>query len=216
LNYFSHYFFDHIPHNHYYNTGLVLPDFARAAEGSKRINIHLEFDPDNQPGFYNLNQGSKRHYSRDATFHNSEFFTQNSKLLEELFIQYNFPKEGQRIWFVEHILLELLLDRALIRKHRDVLEDFYDSLRQTKLQTIIDFLAHSGKDGSTGFSRFWNGFLDAEYLQYYLVDEKFIYSLNRIFQRAKQPELTDVQAGIILRIVGELEGRIYEAAVKGL
>jgi len=216
LNYFSHYFFDHIPGNHYYNAGLVLPDFARSAEGAKRINTHLEFDPDKQPEFYNLNQGSKQHYQRDASFHNSEFFTQNSKLLAELFNTYNFPKEGQRMWFIEHILLELLLDRALIRRHRDVLDDFYYSLRRSRLKTVIDFLVLSGKDGSGGFTRFWNGFLEAEYLQYYLVDEKFIYSLNRIFQRARQPELTDVQADIILRIIGELEGKMYETAMKGL
>lgn len=214
MNYFSHYFFDRIPGNHYYNTGLVLPDFARAAEGAKRININLEFDPDNQPEFYNLNRGSKQHYQRDAGFHNSEFFTQNSKLLGELFNTYNFPKENQRMWFIEHILLELLLDRALIRRHRDVLDDFYYSLRRSRLKTVVEFLAYSGKDGSKGFSVFWERFLDAEYLQYYLVDEKFIYSLNRIFQRAKQPELTDVQADIILKIVGELEEKVYEAAVK--
>lgn len=208
MNFFSHYYFDHIEGNHYYNTGLVLPDFARSAAGEKHINIQLKFDKLKQPDFYNLNKGSKTHYSSDGFFHNCSFFKDSNQLFEDLFIEHSFPRDGQRLWFISHILFELVLDRVLIRQHRDKLDDFYASLGRVDLQVIIDFLALSGKDGTDAFTRFWNAFMQAKYLQYYLVDEKLIYSLNHILLRTRQPELSQLQADILIKIVHIAEKEI--------
>lgn len=208
MNFFSHYYFDHIEGNHYYNTGLVLPDFARSAAGEKHINIQLKFDKLKQPDFYNLNKGSKTHYSSDGFFHNCSFFKDSNQLFEDLFIEHSFPRDGQRLWFISHILFELVLDRVLIRQHRDKLDDFYASLGRVDLQVIINFLALSGKDGTDAFTRFWNGFMQAKYLQYYLVDEKLIYSLNRILLKTRQPELSQKQAEILIKIVHIAEKEI--------
>lgn len=208
MNYFSHYYFDHIKGNHYYNAGLVLPDFARSAAGAKNINIQLKFDKLNQPDFYNLNKGSKTHYSSDGFFHNCSFFKDSNQLFEDLFIEHEFPRQGQRLWFISHILFELVLDRVLIRNNRDILDDFYTSLKRVDLQIVIDFLAESGKDGTDKFTKFWEGFLKAQYLQYYLVDDKLVYSLNRVLQKVRQPELTTEQATILINIVHIAEKEI--------
>lgn len=201
MNYFSHYFFDRIDGNHYYNAGLILPDFARSAEGEKNIKTQLKFDKEKQPEFHFLNKGSKAHYATDGFFHNCDFFKHNNQLFEDLFIEHQFPREGQRLWFISHILFEMVLDRVLIRLHRGKLDDFYTSLRTVSLQVVIDFLALSGKDGTGRFTQFWKGFLEAQYLQYYLVDDKLVYSLNRILLRTKQPELTEQQAAVLTQIV---------------
>lgn len=208
MNYFSHYYFDHKEGNHYYNAGLVLPDFARSAAGEKNINTRLIFDEHTQPDFYHLNQGCEAHYATDGFFHNCDFFHHNNKLFDGLFAEHQLPRQGQRLWFLSHILFEMVLDRVLIRLHLPKLNDFYTSLRTVELSKIIEFLALSGKDGSDRFSKFWNGFLEAQYLQYYLIDEKLIYSLNRVLQRAKQPELSNEQVEILTRIIHIAEADI--------
>jgi hypothetical protein len=187
---------------------LVLPDFARSAAGAKNINIQLKFDKLKQPDFYNLNKGSKTHYSSDGFFHNCSFFKDSNQLFEDLFIEHVFPREGQRLWFISHILFELVLDRILIGQHREKLDDFYASLKRVDLQIVIDFLAESGKDGTDKFTKFWEGFLKAQYLQYYLVDDKLVYSLNRVLLKAKQPELTEEQATVLIKIVRIAEKEI--------
>ncbi len=208
MNYFSHYYFDHIKDNHYYNAGLVLPDFARSAVGAKNINIQLKFDSEKEPFLYFLNKGSKAHYATDGFFHNCSFFKDSNQLFEDLFIAHKFPRAGQRLWFISHILFELVLDRVLIGQHREKLDDFYASLKAVNLNSVITFLGKSGKDGTDKFTKFWNGFLEIQYLQYYLVDEKLVYSLNRILQKTKQPELTQEQATILIKITHIAEKEI--------
>lgn len=205
MNYFAHYFFDHQPENHYYNAGLLMPDFARVADGAKRINIHLDFDGNLQPTLHQLNKGSQQHYHTDARFHNSTFFKHQTSRLEELFALHNFPRHNQRLWFLSHILFEVLLDRVLIQHHPQKLDEFYASLQNVQLDTVIEFLAHSGKEGKGRFSNFWNGFLESQYMQYYVKDESFLYSINRILQRAAQPKLDLIQSEALLNIVHEME-----------
>lgn len=205
LNYFAHYFFDHEPENHYYNAGLLMPDFARVADGAKRINTRLEFSADVQPRLYQLNRGSQQHYQTDARFHNSEFFKQHTTRLDELFTKHKFSRHNQRLWFVSHILFEVLLDRVLVQQHPQKLAEFYSSLQKVDIETVIDFLAHSGKEGRGRFSNFWNGFIESQFIQHYTNDESFLYSMNRILQRASQPEMDNAQGEAMLGIVHEME-----------
>lgn len=182
-----------------------MPDFARVAEGEKHINIKLEFDPNGQPHLHQLNRGSAQHYHTDAIFHNSAFFKSNTQLLDELFTRFEFPRENQRIWFLSHILFEILMDRVLITLYPKKLDDFYTSLREADLAVVIKFLAESGKDGNGRFSNFWAGFNESRYMQYYVNDDSFLYSINRVITRAKQPELTETQATSLLKIVHHME-----------
>lgn len=205
MNYFAHYFFDHQKDNSYYNAGLVMPDFARVAEGAKRIRIALEFHPVEQELLHQLHLGSKQHYQSDAIFHNSEFFKVNTRLLDELFTKNNFPRQNQRIWFLSHILFELLIDRVLIQQYPQMLKDFYTSLHQTELEVVVQYLQYSQKDGTGRFTKFWKGFIEAQYMQYYVLDDKFIYSLNRILESAKQSHLTKEQETILVDIIEEME-----------
>lgn len=210
MNYFAHYFFDHKANNHYYNAGLVLPDFARSAAGNKHINTQIQHNQETHPHFHQLNQGSHQHYATDGFFHNSKFFHHCTKYIDGLFVAHNFPKDEQRLWFISHILFELILDRVLIKQHRHKLDDFYHALHSCQLQTIVDFLALSGKDGTGNFTKFWHGFLEAQYLQYYLIDDKLLYSLNRILLRAKQPELNEAQTTAFFPLVHAAEEEIAQ------
>lgn len=192
-----------------------MPDFARAAEGNKHINVLLDYDKETTPHLHNLNAGSHQHYETDKKFHNAEFFKINTEKLEHLFIAFEFPREGQRLWFLSHILFELLLDRVLIKLHPKKLDDFYNSLLSVDLEVVIEFLAQSNKEGRGRFSNFWNGFLEAKYLHYYVQNDSLIYSLNRVITRAKQPELTEAQTTVLLKIIEEMEG-VLEGSVGDL
>jgi len=205
MNYFAHFFFDSLTDNHYYNAGLVLPDFARAAEGSKRINTKLEYHPEEEKELLQLNLGSHAHYERDKHFHTSEFFRNTEAFLAEEFARQNFPKEGQRLWFVTHILLELLMDRVLIQHYPEKLKAFYHSLATADLDTVLLFLSRSGKNGEGNFAKFWKHFIEVQYLQYYTDDERFLFSLNRTIMRGRQPELTGEQETTLLEIIYSAE-----------
>ncbi len=182
-----------------------MPDFARVADGAKRINTKLEFSVNAQPRLYQLNRGSQQHYQTDARFHNSEFFKQQTARLDGLFTKHNFSRHNQRLWFVSHILFEVLLDRVLVQHNPQKLAEFYASLQKVDIETVIDFLAKSGKEGRGRFSNFWNGFIESQFIQHYTNDESFLYSMNRILQRAAQPEMDTQQGEAMLRIVHEME-----------
>jgi hypothetical protein len=195
MNYFSHYFFDHKVGDSYFNTGLILPDFSRSAVGTRKL--RLDAVNDSNEVFRSLKMGCERHYLADDWFHASAFFLEGEAIIKADLKQYAAEFSGQRIWFVSHILVELLLDRILIAFDEKKLLDFYADLEAVDLNAIILFLQECGKTGFADFENYFHSFVKNRYLITYLDDDKLLYALNRILLRTKQEKLTQVGEQIL-------------------
>ena len=122
--------------------------------------------------------------------------------------------QGYKTWFVYHILTEMALDRVMIKKFPLDLKEFYDDLKSVDLTTLAGFLIKCGKTSTDSFDNFYKRFTEAEYLFYYIRDDKFCYSLNRVLTRSKQPEMSRAFAADLSLLFPEIELFLEQELIK--
>lgn len=175
MNFLSHYHF-YKSDDTYYNVGLVLPDLVRNI-----CKTHLRPNKSYaNPIHESLGKGSRDHIEGDRIFHQSEFFTvcQNhiSDLLDK---QAAWPRK----WFLNHLLLEIVLDRALMDLNTNLCSDFYNQLEKCDIQELTIFLEHLGV---LDFSKFGTGyarFVNFRFIFDYKHNEKIFFALSRVYLR---------------------------------
>jgi hypothetical protein len=139
LNYFGHYYFDHRLNNQWYNLGLVLPDLIH----SKSINFKKVVDSVivNKEEHAKLIGGISSHLKRDGLFHDTDsFHSLNKSLLDEL-ASYNKLPKPLRLFYVSHVLLELMIDKSLAIKNPTLVQDMYKDINACKNDDLVEFLA---------------------------------------------------------------------------
>ncbi|MEN9510499.1 MAG: hypothetical protein RLZZ370_318 [Bacteroidota bacterium] len=184
MNFFAHFLSDQQADRHHYNAGLILPDLIRnflPRQRFKAENVNLEHLDEHA---LELFHGSCRHLERDRAFHQSPFFTQGNQALNHLFHTHQLGKHVPRVWLAAHLVLELMLDRVLMKQHPEQLDRFYESLSQTREQALDGFLLAGKHEHSTRFMEHWSRFVAVKYLYHYTDDDAFTYSMMQIYMRA--------------------------------
>jgi len=203
MNYFSHFYFDHLTGNHEYNTGLILPDFTRKwikkriPEKPDEINIHQQ----------SFAGGWMRHHFSDKLFHASHFFEFHHSLLNEMMKKSDMSDDAERKWFLAHVAFELLIDRMIVKYNRTSLDEFYYSLNNADRNSLTVFLNLQGMDNADDFFRIFDHFRTVQYIYYYTDNNKFVYSLNKIMLRAKLNELSAEDAFSVTEVIIDFESK---------
>lgn len=202
MNYFSHFFVDHRPGRHEFNTGLLLPDVTR-----KTVKRFTE-----RPSYNNLHReflaGCLTHYEADKAFHTSSFFTALLARSSGMINAAGFSGAVQRKWFLAHILAELMIDRVLVKERPRELDAFYRSLDLADREALASFLELNGLEDKDTFFGFFDHFRKVQYIYYYADNNKFVYSLNRIMMRAGVGEMSGEDQAVLKDVVLELESSL--------
>ncbi len=171
MNFLSHFHFDrNLDIN--YNLGLVFPDLYK-----NFINKKLLIDSNNKNNFW---LGCAQHIERDRKFHNSIFFKNLSDFTSNhLDKKVNY----ERKWFLNHILLEIVLDRYLMDKYPNLCENFYDNLNKINLPEIINLLSTTNSFDTEVFEKKYSHFVKVHYIFSYKDNNKISYALQRIFEK---------------------------------
>jgi len=186
MNYLTHYLIDHKEGNPNYNFGLALPDLINVSKRGWRAESH-SFPVANK----NVNEiweGYQQHFAADAKFHNSELFEKHSKRLRKEFDQQGLNQQGIRLFFVGHVLLEMLLDRHIVKTRRDMADQFYEQLNLVNDSDIESFFEAAGDKIPDTFLEFFGKFKNSRYLYSYAENHGMFYALNRLLRRTGQPE----------------------------
>jgi len=130
-----------------------------------------------------------RHHADDRWFHQSRAFVELS-LEFTLAIRDRLPRDdGFRPSFLGHILVELLLDAALIEDTPARLGQYYramDSLNSEAVARVVDRMCTS----SAGMLALFIPRFSAERFLYdYTDDEKLLFRLNHVMHRVRLPHL---------------------------
>ncbi len=197
MNFLSHYHF-YKSEDPYYNVGLVLPDLVRNI-----CKTHLR--PNEQydnPIHESLGKGSRDHIEGDRIFHQSEFFraceSHISGLLDK---QAAWPRK----WFLNHLLLEIGLDRALMDLYPDLCTNFYQQLEQADIKELTSFLQVSGKEDFSKFGQGYERFVTFRFIFDYKHNEKIIFALSRVYLRTGiQYEWTENDKNVLLENLPEI------------
>jgi hypothetical protein len=184
LNFFAHFLTDHEQARHHFNAGLVMPDLIRNFLPGKRFRAEKVLHEQLDTGAKELFLGSCRHLERDKMFHQSVFFEQGESQLRNLFHEHNLGQHIPRVWLAAHLVLELMLDRVLMKQHPELLDRFYESLENTATPALESFLHASLDVHDPLFYERWGRFVELKYLYHYTDNDAFTYSLMRIYMRA--------------------------------
>lgn len=205
MNFLSHYYINRENNSPEYTLGKILPDLLRIA------GIRKKFKP-NRPA-PNLGQsqlqlmsGLHNHLLVDKYWHGSHYFEQYSGKLKQALKAQDFTTIDKYYYFHAHILLELMLDRLLIKHDPTIPQLFYRQLRQIKEETIRHFFRYNGLPGDGGdFYRFFDRFRASEYLYNYTDNEKLMYALGRINERAGVPTFSADDQQPMYEVIDEAE-----------
>jgi hypothetical protein len=189
---------------------LVLPDLLRNFLPGKRVRIEQLAPAREHEEVQLLWEGCMMHLERDRRFHGSAYFKEAEAALKELFRREELGKTVPRTWLAAHLLVELMLDRVLMKQAPELLDAFYHSLRNTSPETTNLFLEDAQLDASAFRQRF-DRFTEVAYLYHYPDDGAMTYSLMRIYMQAKvTPEWTLNQQEAVRNLLPEAEALVTE------
>ncbi len=142
MNYLSHFYCEYPEDRPYYVLGLILPDLVRELEPRKIRFVPSELvNPPNSLAD-DLSQGIIRHLEVDGAFHNSAFFHRNVERIRDWLLEFQYVSIPSRLPVFAHVLLELMLDRTLIKRNRQAMEQFYHLLEQVEEEPLVEYFAH--------------------------------------------------------------------------
>ena len=205
MNYLSHYLIDHQTNNHYYNTGLLLPDITKGQVKTFKKEPPTQLTENES----NLLNGCLKHYESDKRFHSSSFFNGMNQDLNEVLKKAGFSVQLQRKWFLAHIFTELMIDRVIVKNYPHVTDGFYFSLNAIDNNILLQFLNKFEAHDTSIFLNRFNHFRQVQYIYYYSNTNKFVYSLTRIMMRAGLPEMIETDKMKLELLTEEIETKYF-------
>lgn len=200
MNFLSHYYFDSVPGNPYFNLGLIFPDILRNFVRGSKLNLTIEIS--DAPEQMNLLKGCIQHVQSDKVFHAwqgfhdaVDFVTQSIRASEH---------DIEKDWFIAHILVELAMDHYLIKKHETLATKLYTDFEMVDTVQMHSFLQ---RHDFSNFDLFQNGFdrfMNVRYLESYTEEDNIVYALGRICTKMKLQPFSEVQKQLLKTIVQAL------------
>jgi len=131
------------------------------------------------------------HLHIDNIFHQCHFFLQWKKILLDELRNAGLVSIPHYLPFYVHIIIEMMIDRILLRENKDLAYRFYEKMRLlSKADMEKVWLYHQfAKDDFMDFWAFFQGFLERQFLVSYASDEGFIVAISGLAMRLHGYEL---------------------------
>jgi len=185
MNFLSHYYLDREISDDYFTVGLITPDLISFSNRKMRITRKTieKYDfNQNKLDFLSFSAGMIFHINIDKWFHMSHFFKQNMKsLMSDFRLQTNesLPE------FYAHVLLEIFIDRFLIKQESSLVDDFYSTHRNFDFNKLTPFFETFTNFNSPNFLDFASKFTNASFFYDYNHFNKIKKILKSISKRIK-------------------------------
>lgn len=195
MNYFAHgrAFVD----DAYFLAGTAVPDWLgvvdrRVRVRPKHVASFLASDElAHDPRLAAVARGIARHHADDAWFHATLAFHELSTDFTGR-IRALLPADGgHRASFLGHILVELLLDDALIAEDPARLEAYYAAVQRLDFAVVERAVNRMAPRSTDRLAWFIERFSAARFLWDYRDDGRLLFRLNQVMQRAALPSLPE-------------------------
>jgi hypothetical protein len=196
MNYFAHAaaFLDR-PH---FMAGTAVPDWLAVVDRQVRPRLrHVEpFLNDPDPTVAAVAGGIVQHLRDDARFHATRAFAETSLELT-VRVRDLLEETGMRPAFLGHLLVEVLLDAALIAEEPGRLTEYYRVLGEVDPGQVEAVVNRVSRRPTQRLAPFIELFLDARILWNYLEDERLLMRLNQVMRRVRLGELPGEFAALL-------------------
>ncbi len=191
MNYLAHGF--RFLHEPYFVAGTSLPDWLNVADRRTRCRRRhaSKFVTDPDPRVAAFARGVVQHHQDDDWFHLTDAFAELS-LRFAMDLRDHCPRQNSvRTGFVGHILVELLIDAALIRRRPQILDGFYDAVGQVEPSLIATAVnAMTGREVPQ-LTELIPRFVEVRFLADYTTDARLLYRINQVLQRVRLTNLSE-------------------------
>ena len=141
------------------------------------------------PQLASFARGVMRHHADDDWFHETGAFGDLSMELARRIRWATGDRDGMRPGFLGHILVELLLDAALIAEDRRGVDAYYAALAAVDAEFVAAAIGQMNGCDASGVAGLITQFVELRFLYDYIEDELLLFRLNQVMRRVKLPEL---------------------------
>lgn len=208
MNYFAHFIADGMPDRPYYNLGLILPDLMGIFDRKWKVN-KTNTEQITDDNVKDLLAGINRHEAIDKAFHQSTFFSTNKNAIQENLSLHDFNNPPYRLFFLSHIMLELIIDRILVKEFPDKARELYNQLEHIDKQKLKDLFRQTGSEYKPGFWNFFMKFRDYRFVLNYVNDDSLIEVLNKVSQRVGHPMFKVREQENLKKVIHESEKKLF-------
>jgi hypothetical protein len=191
MNYFTHAvrFLD----EPYFLAGGAVPDWLSVVDRRVRVSTKsaMRFAGHPDPRVAAVARGTVQHHHDDAWFHRTPAFSRLNLEFSARLRQWLPADDGFRPSFLGHILVEILLDAALVEQRPDQLDRYYgqlDALDAAAVGQAVDLMANRPIPQLAAFIPLFSA---ERFLYDYADDGKLLGRLNRVLKRVGLPALAD-------------------------
>lgn len=197
MNYFAHgrRFLD----DPYFLAGTAIPDWLNVADRRVRMRQKhaLALIHDEDPRVASIARGVAQHHADDDWFHRTAAFNELSWSFTVL-IRDALPKDdGLRPSFLGHVLVELLLDAALIAEAPEQLEAYYAALGAVEPGIVEETVNRAAPRTTDALAPLIPRFVASRFLFDYLDDSRLLLRLNNVLSRVKLAQLPESFAALL-------------------
>jgi hypothetical protein len=189
MNYFAHgrQFVD----DPYFLAGTAVPDWLNVVDRRVRVRAKQArpYTIDADPHVARVAAGIVQHCRDDDWFHATRAFAELSLDFCQMLRGRLPADEGFRPHFVGHILVEILLDAALIAENPPRLDRYYASLASLDGRLVEDAVNRISLRPAHNLGEFIPLFSRERFLSDYADDAKLLFRLNQVMRRVGLPVL---------------------------
>ncbi len=207
MNYFAHgYAFLDDP---YFLVGTAVPDWLSVIDRRMRARSKLAkpFIEHEDKCVAAIAAGIVQHHHDDRWFHRTRAFAELHLKLTATVRGVLPADDGFRPNFLGHVLVEVLLDAALIAEYPARLDAYYAAFEQIDPQVVNDAVNRMATRQSDLLATMIPKFCSVRFLYDYVQDEKLLWRLNHVMRRVKLPPLPDEILGILPGARQQVSGR---------
>lgn len=191
MNYFAHAcrFLDNPP----LMVGTAVPDWLAVCDRPLRLRARHAAGPakDWERPARDLARGILQHLEDDARFHNSDAFAEVQLAVAGILRRFSAPPAGPPIAFLSHLLLELLLDAALVAEDPGRLDAYYSGLESVDAAWVQEMVNRLAPRPSLHLADMMLRFRQARILWDYLDDATLWRRLNQVLARVGMASLPE-------------------------
>jgi hypothetical protein len=191
MNYFAH-ALAHLD-DPYFAAGTAVPDWLNVVDRRLRVRSkHARpFVEDADPVVATVARGIVQHHHDDGWFHGTPAFAELSLQFTAMVREVLYRDDGMRVYFLGHILVEILLDAHLIAAAPQRLHDYYGAMSSVDPTVVATSVSRMSGRPADRLAALIPRFLSERFLWDYADDEKLLFRLNQVMRRVRLPNIRE-------------------------
>lgn len=175
----------------WFAAGTAVPDWLSVADRQVRVRSRILEPIIETLGSHEEREiacGILQHLSDDQWFHATPGFALATNRLTVAFRALD-PDPDFPASFLGHVVMELLLDVALMERHPGALDRYYEGLREVDGHLVQGVVNRAARTPTERLSRLIPLFIEERFLVDYPDPERLLRRLNQVLRRVKLPDL---------------------------